>query len=45
MPDHLAAGALSPGREIAVRVDQTLLQDTTGIMSQSPNRQPELNAT
>ncbi len=30
---HLVGGELAPGAEIAVRVDQTLLQDTTGTMA------------
>ena len=30
---HLVRGAVAPGREIAVRVDQTLLQDATGTMA------------
>ncbi len=30
---HLVEGALEPGREIAVRVDQTLTQDATGTMA------------
>src|SRR5207247_4388976 len=29
---HLTAGEAKPGQEIAVRVDQTLFQDTTGTM-------------
>jgi len=33
MKDHLVGGALGPGQEIAVRVDQTLLQDATGTMA------------
>src|SRR5918911_1106806 len=31
--EHLAEGELSPGEPIAVRVDQTLLQDATGTMA------------
>jgi aconitate hydratase len=31
--DHLAEGELRPGRPIALRVDQTLLQDATGTMA------------
>jgi aconitate hydratase len=31
--DHLMRGELGPGQEIAVRVDQTLLQDATGTMA------------
>src|SRR3954451_19644 len=31
--EHLADGELSPGEPIAVRVDQTLLQDATGTMA------------
>ncbi|MDR7463891.1 MAG: aconitate hydratase [Armatimonadota bacterium] len=30
---HLVEGELTPGREIALRVDQTLLQDATGTMA------------
>ena len=30
---HLAGGELIPGQEIAVRIDQTLLQDATGTMA------------
>ncbi len=30
---HLAGGELAPGREIAIRVDQTLLQDATGTLA------------
>jgi len=30
---HLEAGRLVPGREIAIRIDQTLLQDSTGTMA------------
>jgi aconitate hydratase len=30
---HLAAGELVPGTEIAIRVDQTLLQDATGTLA------------
>lgn len=30
---HLTAGALVPGEEIAVRIDQTLTQDATGTMA------------
>ena len=30
---HLVAGRLVPGEEIAVRIDQTLLQDATGTMA------------
>src|SRR6266487_3355476 len=30
---HLVGGELTPGKEIALRVDQTLLQDTTGTMA------------
>jgi len=33
LSDHLAAGTLTPGSEIALRVDQGLLQDTTGTMA------------
>jgi aconitate hydratase len=31
--EHLAAGELTPGTPIALRVDQTLLQDATGTMA------------
>lgn len=31
--DHLAGGELAPGRQIGLRVDQTLLQDATGTMA------------
>src|SRR6185437_2219430 len=30
---HLVRGELAPGKEIALRVDQTLLQDATGTMA------------
>ena len=30
---HLARGRLVPGEEIAVRIDQTLLQDATGTLA------------
>jgi aconitate hydratase len=30
---HLVSGALSPGSEIAIRIDQTLTQDATGTMA------------
>jgi len=30
---HLVEGQLAPGREIAIRIDQTLLQDITGTMA------------
>src|SRR5258706_4008466 len=30
---HLTAGEPQPGHEIAIRVDQTLMQDTTGTMA------------
>src|ERR1035437_8395008 len=30
---HLVSGELVPGREIAIRVDHTLLQDATGTMA------------
>ena len=33
LEDHLAGGGLESGREIALRVDQTLLQDATGTMA------------
>ncbi|MDA1190006.1 MAG: aconitase family protein, partial [Chloroflexi bacterium] len=31
--DHLLEGDMTPGQEIAVRVDQTLTQDATGTLS------------
>jgi aconitate hydratase len=31
--DHLVAGEMSPGKEIALRIDQTLTQDATGTMA------------
>lgn len=33
LKDHLVEGELVPGREIAIRIDQTLLQDATGTMA------------
>src|SRR5437588_3892932 len=36
LDDHLAGGRLDVGQEIAVRVDQTLLQDATGSMAGLP---------
>ncbi len=30
---HLVSGDLSPGEEIAIRIDQTLTQDVTGVMA------------
>jgi len=33
LADHLAGGSLTPGAEIAIRVDQTLTQDSTGTMA------------
>ncbi len=30
---HLAVGDLVPGKEIAIRIDHTLLQDATGTMA------------
>ena len=33
LDDHLVRGDLTPGSEIALRVDQTLTQDTTGTMA------------
>lgn len=33
LADHLVSGELQPGREIGVRVDQTLTQDATGTMA------------
>jgi len=31
--DHLVAGEMQPGEEIAIRIDQTLTQDATGTMA------------
>jgi len=31
--EHLVAGSLTPGEEIAIRIDQTLTQDSTGTMA------------
>ncbi len=33
LSDHLAEGQLSPGREIGLRIDHTLLQDATGTLA------------
>jgi aconitate hydratase len=33
LEDHLVEGTLVPGREIAIKIDQTLLQDATGTMA------------
>ena len=33
LKDHLVAGELTPGQEIAIRIDQTLTQDATGTMA------------
>ena len=33
LADHLVTGALTPGEEIAIRIDQTLTQDATGTMA------------
>src|ERR1041384_7041063 len=33
LKDHLITGEPTPGQEIAVRIDQTLLQDATGTMA------------
>ena len=30
---HLISGELKPGSEIAIRIDQTLTQDSTGTMA------------
>src|SRR3990172_10675496 len=30
--DHLVSGSMQPGREIAIRIDQTLTQDATGTL-------------
>ncbi len=31
--DHLVSGGLTPGQELAIRIDQTLTQDATGTMA------------
>ena len=33
LEEHLVEGTLIPGREIAVKIDHTLLQDATGTMA------------
>jgi aconitate hydratase len=33
LEDHLVEGKLAPGEEMAIRIDQTLLQDATGTMA------------
>lgn len=33
LSEHLAGGSLTPGAELAIRVDQTLTQDATGTMA------------
>ncbi|MBW2974114.1 aconitate hydratase, partial [Candidatus Woesearchaeota archaeon] len=33
LKEHLVAGRLEPGEEIAIRIDQTLTQDATGTMA------------
>jgi len=33
LSEHLVSGSLSPGEEIAIRIDQTLTQDATGTMA------------
>lgn len=33
LTNHLVSGSLEPGKEIAIRVDQTLTQDATGTMA------------
>jgi len=33
LEDHLVSGELSPGKEIGIRIDQTLTQDATGTMA------------
>ena len=33
LASHIVAGALTPGREITIRIDQTLTQDATGTMA------------
>jgi aconitate hydratase len=43
LKDHLVRGNLNLGEEIAVRVDQTLLQDATGTMASLQFEQMELD--
>ena len=31
--NHLVSGKMEPGKEIALRIDQTLTQDATGTMA------------
>ena len=31
--NHLVSGSLTPGSEVALRIDQTLTQDATGTMA------------
>src|SRR5919107_1373175 len=33
LKDHMISGSLEPGEEVALRIDQTLLQDATGTMA------------
>ena len=33
LKDHLVSGSLKAGEEIAIRIDQTLTQDSTGTMA------------
>src|SRR5215217_4042690 len=33
LKDHMLSGSLEPGEEVALRIDQTLLQDATGTMA------------
>ncbi len=33
LKNHLVEGELTPGREISIRIDQTLTQDSTGTMA------------
>ena len=33
LSEHLVEGQLTPGSEIAIRIDQTLTQDITGTMT------------
>ena len=33
LEDHMVEGALDPGEEVGLRIDQTLLQDATGTMA------------
>ena len=35
---HLVSGEMIPGKEIAIKIDQTLTQDSTGTMAYLPPR-------